>query len=211
MVKLGAGIVEHPAARGIIIDLYAEVFEFLCNAMDWYDKPALVRLRKSLGSGFHDRVKETLEEVKIIVRRLLDVVNMEAAAITKETHKTTNETQKIAMKLVAQVSTIQKTLRQHDEQRRNNPQRFSAGLKIEQSRIADVQRSNRHQNVGLRLQATAEIMDPTKWAGNQVVETLRATEDIVRYNSENFGFKPSVWAEHQVLIQDRSHSFATNS
>lgn len=111
LVKLGTKVVEHPAARGIVIDLYAEVFEFLCNAMDWYDKSTLARLCKSLGSGFHDQVGATLVKVKNSVNRLLKVMKIEAAATGKETQRTNQE-------ILAKVANLERILIEEAEQDR---------------------------------------------------------------------------------------------
>lgn len=179
MVKLGTKVVEHPAARGIVIDLYAEVFDFLCNAMDWYDKSTLARLGKSLGSGFQEQVKATLEKIKNIVNRLLKVMNIEAAATGKETQRTNQE-------LLERVTNVERLLVEQEERRRNDPEASLAFSKIEQSRIADVQRSHRHQDIDLQLvlQALADVV--VERAGLRVVETLRATEENVNYHSKGF-------------------------
>lgn len=168
---------EHPAARGIVIDLYAEVFEFLCSAMDWYDKSALARLGKSLGSGFHDQVGTTLVKVKNIVNRLLKVMNIEAAATGKETQRTNQE-------ILAKVANLERILIEEAEQRRNKTEASSAFFRIEQSRIADVQRSHRGQDVisqKLIFQVVADVLGA---AGLNVVQTLRATEENVNYQSK---------------------------
>lgn len=62
-----------------VIKLYAEVFEFLCHAMKWYQSPGR-RLLKSFNANFYDT---NVQKRVVKIQRLVQQVNREAELKTQ--------------------------------------------------------------------------------------------------------------------------------
>ncbi|XXH05540.1 Vacuolar protein sorting-associated protein atg6 [Hypoxylon texense] len=73
-VGKSTGISDSPEMKRCVVKLYAEVFEFLCHAMKWYQSPGR-RLLKSLNANFYD---DSVQKRVTKIQRLVQQVNREA-------------------------------------------------------------------------------------------------------------------------------------
>ncbi|KAI0178876.1 hypothetical protein GGR52DRAFT_278194 [Hypoxylon sp. FL1284] len=72
-------IPDSPEMKRCVVNLHAEVFEFLCHAMKWYQSPRR-RLRQSFNANFYDEnVRKRVKKIQ----RLVQQVNREAEFETR--------------------------------------------------------------------------------------------------------------------------------
>ncbi|KAI1844809.1 hypothetical protein JX266_009037 [Neoarthrinium moseri] len=69
-VQESTAISSSPQMKELIVELYVQVFKFLCEMMTWYSSPGM-RFRKAFNSRFYDKqIDSRVKDIRLLIKRV---------------------------------------------------------------------------------------------------------------------------------------------
>ncbi|KAK3322846.1 hypothetical protein B0H66DRAFT_620668 [Apodospora peruviana] len=117
-----------PQVKAHVVELYVAVFNFLCDAMDWYGGSRKKRLLVSFRQNYADDIRKNTGEVKEAIHRIRLQADQATQSRARETHQDTKGILHAVKSLHEKMENLEEGLELAAEKDRENPAASTAAL-----------------------------------------------------------------------------------